>query len=164
VRLLFALAFWLIFGAVSPVVGGEIVFVDPGREKAQSLSKEEGSAARHEQLRNRLLDDARVRSGRQVASPLVETEASAHASERTREARDYLNETSSPQTTTILLKSDLPSSDAARTRQAARAWYVPAPNTAANHCRTENTVGSIEGTSQGHAVIQSTVGGVNVCK
>jgi hypothetical protein len=118
--------------------GGEIIFVDPVREKAQAL-----------QLQKDVLEGERV-------SP---------AGERAREARDYLNDTSTAPPA-VILRNAPPTSDAAKARQAARAWTPPAANTTSgSRCRTENTVGGIEGSVQGHTVIQGSTSDVNsVCK
>lgn len=161
---------WLLVGALAGGVmsawGGEIIFVDPMREKAQAL-EQKSQPLRHEELRERVLDDARIRSGREVAPPLVnQDEQMPPAAERAREARDYLNDV--PATSpAIILRSAPPPSDAAKARQSARSWTSPPPaaNSPGNRCTTENTVGGIEGTAQGHTVIQSNTSGVNViCK
>lgn len=118
--------------------GGEIIFVDPVREKAQAL---------------------------QPQKDVVEVEKISPAGERAREARDYLNDTLTAQPA-VILKNAPPPTDAARARQTARGWVAPpAASTSGNRCKTENTVGGIEGGTQGHTVIQSNTSGVTtICK
>lgn len=130
----------ILAGAAMSAWGGEIIFVDPAREKAQALQSQQD---------------------------VIEGEKVAPAAERAREARDYLNETPAAPPV-VILRNAPPPSDAAKARQAARAWALPAANstgTSASRCRTENTVGGIEGTTQGHTVIQGSTSDVNsVCK
>lgn len=117
--------------------GGEIIFVDPAREKAQAL---------------------------QPHKDATEGEKVSPAGERTREARDYLNDTQAAQPA-VILRNAPPPSDAGRARQAARTWAAPATNSSGSRCRTENTVGGIEGAAQGHTVIQGNTSDVtSVCK
>lgn len=149
-----------------PAAGGEIIFIDPAREKAQGLQQPDDNPARQERLRERVLDEARVRSGREPARPGgVGDEPISPAGERSREARSYLNETPAAQPT-LIIKGGTPPSDAAKVQQAARGWSAPATNAAGgNRCKTENTVGGIEGAAQGHTVIQSSTTGVTaICK
>lgn len=121
-----------------PVAGGEIIFVDPVREKAQEIRQDEQEQGRHDQLRDRMLDAA----------------------------RGYRDDGQPPPPPPVILKSGPPPSDAAQAREAARTWADRQPaTTSANRCKTENTVGGIEGSSQGRTVIQGSAGGVNaVCK
>lgn len=131
----------LLLGALACVTlsawGGEIIFVDPVREKAQAL---------------------------QPQKDVLEDEHVSPAGERAREARDYLNDTSTAPPA-VILRNASPPSDAAKARQAARVWAPPAANTSGSRCRTENTVGGIEGSAQGHTVIQGSTSDVNsVCK
>lgn len=131
----------LLLGALACVTlsawGGEIIFVDPVREKAQRLQPPEDGAARHDQLRERVMEDA----------------------------REYQNDTSTAQPA-VILRNAPPPTDAAKARQTARGWVAPpAASTSGNRCKTENTVGGIEGSAQGHTVIQSNTSGVTtICK
>ncbi|WP_126443836.1 hypothetical protein [Sulfuricystis multivorans] len=154
------IAVWL----ASPAWSGEIIIVDPAREKAQSLPQPEN--LRHDELRGRVLDEARIRSGRTPDLPSIhiEGEPIAPASERVREARGYLDEDAAPPAPTLIIKGGPPPSEATQSREKARAWTAsPAPK-ATNRCNTENTVGGIEGTTQGHTVIQGNRSGVTICK
>lgn len=132
----------LLLGALACVTlsawGGEIIFVDPVREKAQAL---------------------------QPQKDVVEAEKVSPAGDRVREARDYLNDTSTAQPA-VILRNAPPPTDAAKARQAARGWVAPpAASASGNRCKTENTVGGIEGSAQGHTVIQSNTSGVTtICK
>lgn len=118
----------------SPAWGGEIIIVDPAREKAQSLPQTE--KPRHDDLRERVLD----------------------------ESRGYLVEGAVPPAPTLIIKSGPPPSEATQAREKARTWAAsPAPK-ATSRCNTENTVGGIEGTTQGHTVIQGNTSGVTLCK
>lgn len=164
----------LLLGALACVTlsawGGEIIFVDPVREKAQRLQPQEDGAARHEQLRERVLEDARLRSGREAVPNATATdgEPMSPAGERAREARDYLNDTPVAQPAAILRNAP-PPTDAAKARQTARGWVAPpaanSTNASGNRCKTENTVGGIEGSAQGHTVIQSNTSSVaTICK
>lgn len=132
--------FGVLAGVAISAWGGEIIFVDPVREKAQAL---------------------------QLQKDVIEGEKASPAGERVREARDYLNETSAAPPA-VILRNAPPPSDAAKARQAARAWAPPAANStnsSGSRCRTENTVGGIEGSTQGHTVIQGSTSDVNsVCK
>lgn len=131
----------LLFGALACVTlsawGGEIIFVDPVREKAQRLQPPEDEAVRHDQLRERVMEDARNYRDDAPAAPPA-----------------------------IIYKSAPPPTDAAKARQTARGWVVPpAASPSGNRCKTENTVGGIEGSAQGHTVIQGTTSDVkSVCK
>lgn len=159
----------LLLGALAGVAlsawGGEIIFVDPAHEKAQTLQQDGGQQRHgHEQLRERVLDDARMRSGREAVPPMSDEESVSPAGDRAREARDRLNDRPAIQTT-VILKSGVPPTEAAKARQAARAWAAPAAKTGGNRCQTENTVGGIEGSAQGHTVIQgNTTGVTTMCK
>lgn len=152
--------------------GGEIIFVDPVREKAQALQPQEDGAARHDKLRERVLEDARVRSGRKAVPDASATDGGpmsmSPAGERAREARDYLNDTAAAQPAAILRNAP-PPTDAAKARQTARGWVAPpaanSTNASGNRCKTENTVGGIEGSAQGYTVIQSNTSSVTtICK
>lgn len=103
-------------------------------------------------------------------APLPSEQTGSSASDLRKEARSYLDEDNeeeqvSPPTIT---KSTAPQTNAAKMRQTARSWNPPASSvkeTRDGRCRTENTSGSIEGTIQGHTVIQNTTSGVNnICK
>lgn len=139
---------------------GEILFIDPAREKAQSLPQAP-LAPRHDEARGRALDDARSRSGREVA-PFIDYEPTSSPA---RDARSQLDDQAVVPAPTLILKTGPSPSEAAQAREKARAWVPPAANSSSNRCRTENTVGSIEGMPQGTKVIQSTTGGVStLCK
>ncbi|MCX8087251.1 MAG: hypothetical protein N3C63_10190 [Rhodocyclaceae bacterium] len=151
--------------AASPAFAGEIIIVDPAREKAQSLPAPAASP-RHEESRARALDEARARSGREAIAPriLLEGEPGAPAGERVREARGYLDESAVPPAPALIIKSGPPPSDASQAREKARAWVAPPAANNPSRCRTENTVGGIEGNVQGHTVIQGNASGVTICK
>lgn len=133
------LLFGVLAGATMGAWGGEIVFIDPTREKAQALERQQEDAL-----------------GAKRVSP---------ATERVREAIDYLNETPAGQPV-LILRAGPPPSEAARARQAARAWIQPeSSSSTASRCRTENTVGVVEGAQQGYTVIQGSTKDVSsVCK
>lgn len=144
---------------------GEIIIVDPAREKAQRQQEKQGS--RTDELRDRLLEDTRVRSGRppgQSSSIVIEEAPPSPAVERAREARGYLDESAVPPAPTLIIKSGPPPSEATQAREKARAWVAPSATQNTARCKTENTVGGIEGTTQGHTVIHGNTSGVTICK
>jgi len=152
-----SLAVFLSLGGTA--VGGEIIFVDPARERAQAQRLEPRLA--REQAHERALDEARARVGREPTAPqsvlVIEGEPLPPATEQARRARDYLDET--PQYSgQVILRSGQPPSEAAKARQAARSWVEPATSNASptTRCRTENSVGGVEGAVQGHLHIQGT--------
>lgn len=143
--------------------GGEIIFVDPVREKAQAQTKPTETTSRVERITERSVEEARARSGRETGLPLVLPEESDKAGESAREARAQLEGQPLP-AAPLLLKAGPPPSDAGKARQAARSWVTPASKSDAR-CKTENTVGGIEGVAHGHTVIQSSTSGVStLCK
>jgi len=149
-------------GIAGAAQGGEIIFVDPAREKAQAIRPAPRAGEPQEAYRERLLEDARARAGR-GEGPLVE-EPQGAASEQARRARAYLDEAPAAPPA-IVIQSGPPPASAEKARQAARSWSAPQPASSGNRCRTENTVGGIEGSAQGHTVIQSNTSGVTaVCK
>jgi len=123
---------------VSPVAESEIVFVDPVQEKAQETRQDEPKTEGHDELRDRLLDTA----------------------------RDYRDHGQPMPPPLVILRSGPPPSDAALVREAARIWVDrDSAATTSNRCRTENTVGGIEGSPRGRTVIQGNVDGKNtICK
>jgi hypothetical protein len=149
----------LLYLTLTAAWAGEIIFVDPVREKAESLPKPPEGPARHELLLERTLNEARQRSGRGTDN-LPVGESTDPASLNAREARGALDG-QSPLPPPAILRSGTPSSDASKARQTARNWVAP-PNNSGN--KTENTVGGIEGATQGHTVIQGTTRGVSICK
>jgi len=151
---------WL--GMAGSAQGGEIIFVDPAREKAQATQPAPRAVERQETYRERLLEDARARAGRGDGQIVEEPEGGA--SDQARRARAYLDEAPAVPPA-IVIQSGPPPSNAEKARQAARSWSAPQPASNSNRCRTENTVGVIEGTAQGHTVIQSNTTSVSViCK
>jgi hypothetical protein len=157
------------FLAFSTAWAGEIIFVDPVQEKAKGLPPVD-SRARTQQSLERTLESARERAGRgRVAETIYLDDAENNvteppAAERARSARDYLDD-SRHAPPTIILKSGQPPTDAAKARQSARSWVAQPPSKiSSDRCKTENIVGGIEGQPQGQTVIQSSKGGVTVCK
>ena len=146
---------------------GEIIFVDPVREKAQSLQKQPESPQRGEQVRERVLEEARQYGGGKGDKPgAVSTESLPTPAEtQSQNARGYLDDDEPPISPPVLMKNQEPVSDAAKMRQTARTWATPAARKE-TRCTTENTVGGIDGTVQGHTIIQgSSSGAVNIqCK
>lgn len=149
--------------------GGEIVFVDPAREKASNLPPPADTRARTQQSLERTMDSARHHAGRSAPSETVviigdpRGERFSPSTRQAMEARDYRDddELASP---AQVQRAGVPPTDAAKARQAARAW-TSSNNDPPERCRTENTVGGIEGTPHGKTVvIQSSKGGVTVCK
>ncbi len=153
-----------------PAWGGEIIFVDPVREKAQNLPPPVNARARTQQSLEHSLESARERVGRGRTTEIIYLDdnnsfpSAPPAAERAGSARDYLDGLPHPPPT-VILKSGPPPNDAARARESARSWIAPPPPSKhPDQCRTENIVGGIEGQPQGHTVIQSSKGGVTVCK
>ena len=143
---------------------GEIIFVDPVREKAQSLQKQPESQQRGEQVRERVLEDARQHGGGKPGE--VSTESLPTPAEiQSQNARGYLDDDEPPISPPVLMKNPEPVAEAAKVRQAARTWATPAVRKD-TRCTTENTVGGIDGTVQGHTTVQgSGSGAVNIqCK
>ena len=150
--------------------GGEIIFVDPVREKAQNLPPPVNARARTQQSLERSLESARERVGRGRTTETIylndgnDFPPVSPSAERAGSARDYLGDSPTPPLT-VILKSGPPPNDAAKARESARSWIAtPPPSKHPDHCKTENIVGGIEGQPQGHTVIQSSKGGVTVCK
>lgn len=154
----------LLYLTLTSAWAGEIIFIDPVREKAEALPKPPEGPARHELLLERTLDEARQRSGRGT-DDLSPGESSDPASMSARDARSAL-EGQPPLSQPVILRSGTPPSDASKVRQAARNWVAPQNNSGniGSGCKTENTVGGIEGATQGHTVIQGTTRGVSICK
>jgi len=161
----------LLLLTLSPAWGGEIVFVDPIREKAKLQTAPVDARSRTQDSLEHSLESARDRAGRgrtvetiylnDTDNPVVQK---TPAAERAGAVRDYLDDTS-PSPQVIILKSGPPPSDAAKSRQSARSWTSTASSTStSDRCKTENTVGGVEGQPQGHTVIQSVKGSVTVCK
>lgn len=152
----------------------EVVFVDPVQEKAGAMpkpAKQPDESSRTGRVVDHTLDAARQRAGRaSLTGPDMLEGPLPPASERAAEARDYQRGVKPAQETTIILQTvpAAPPSDAEKARAQARSWVAPAaPVSAQNRCRTENTVGGIEGQAgvRGTVVIQSTTSGVTVqCK
>ncbi len=150
---------------------GEIIFVDPAREKAAQAPRPAppNGPTRAERLLDQTLDDARLRSGRSLPPRIIEESDLPPAGERAAEARDYQRGVKPVEETTVILQAAPPPSEAGKAREKARAWVSPpaAGATAAKRCVTQNTVGGIEGQQEGRGttVIQSTASGViAVCK
>jgi len=149
-----------------PAKAGEIIFVDPAREKAAQAPKPEAASKRTERMLDQTLDEARLRSGR--PAPLrIEENPIPPAIERAAEARDYQRGVKPTEETTVILQAAPPPSDAGKAREKARAWLEPATAASQKRCVTQNVVGGIEGQQQvqGNTVIQSTSSGVTaICK
>lgn len=143
-------------------LAGEIVFVDPVREKAQSLQKQPEGRLRTEQMLEQTLEDARQYSDDKAGGVPVDAGASP-AGMQSQNARGYVDD--EPQAPpAVLMKGTAPPADAARMRQTARSWAAPAGH-GDTRCTTENTVAGIEGTVQGHTVIQGKAKDANIqCK
>lgn len=158
--------------AVAVACRAEVVFVDPVQEKAKAApkpAKQTDGPSRAERLLDHTLDAARQRAGRVGSSrPDTPEDPLPPATERAAEARDYQRGVKPVQETAIILQAAPPPSDAEKVRAQARGWVAPtAPVNANNRCKTENTVGGIEGQAgvRGAVVIQSTTSGVNTtCK
>lgn len=161
-RRLWATGLWL---CATPLAwAGEIIIVDSVREKAQAYQQPAQPVPRHDELRARALNDARARSGREALPGFIEIDPEAPAARSAREARGYLDESAVPPAPTLIIKSGQPPSDATQAREKARAWVTPPAANNPSRCRTENTVGGIEGNVQGHTVIQGNASGVTICK
>ncbi|MFN3884558.1 MAG: hypothetical protein ACK4Q4_07365 [Rhodocyclaceae bacterium] len=161
-RRLGATGLWLC--AVPLGWAGEIIIVDPAREKAQALQQPAQPTQRHDELRARALDEARARSDREAPPTFIELDEEAAAGRSAREARGYLDEGAVPPAPTLIIKSGPPPTDAHQAREKARAWIAPPPANIPSRCHTENIVGGIEGNTQGHTVIQGNTSGVTICK
>ncbi|MCX7898310.1 MAG: hypothetical protein N2441_10620 [Rhodocyclaceae bacterium] len=154
----FGLCLW-----AQKAVAGEIIFVDPAREKAQALPKAKEGPSRVEKLLEHTLEEARMRSGREPVAPPGMSEETNSASELANEARAQRDGQALP-TAPLILRSGPAPSEATKARQSARGW-VAAPPSADSRCQSGNVVGSIEGQTQGHTVIQGQASGVKaICK
>lgn len=140
---------------------GEIILIDPAREKSQRLPQSEEKAATQERRREQALEEARRFEGRGTLVPYSEAPPDA-AAEAAREARAQLDGAPLPGPM-VILKSGPPPSDAAKARASAKSWITPGKTDP--RCKTENVIGGIEGQTQGNMVIQTTTGGVTtLCK
>jgi hypothetical protein len=74
----------LAFGG--PAKAGEIIFVDPAREKAAQAPKPEAASKRTERMLDQTLDEARLRSGRPTPLRVEETSVPRRASAPPRHA------------------------------------------------------------------------------
>lgn len=155
---------------LSSAWGGEIIFVDPIQEKAKNLPPAVDARSRTQQSLEQTLEGARERAGRgRVTETIYLNEAGNNAavppsSERSRTARDYLDDNARPPPT-IILRSEPPPTDSAKSRQTARSWVSPASSSSTSgRCKTENIAGGIEGATKGNTVIQSSQEGVTICK
>lgn len=158
-----------LFGS-SAVLGGEIIFVDPAREKAGNLPPPPDARARTQQSVERAMDSARHQVGRGAPGETVlivddpQHDRPPASTRKAMEAREYLDDEERSPPVQVQRTDAMPPSEAARARQAARAWTSSNADTS-ERCRTENTVGAIEGTPQGRTVvIQNSKGSVTVCK
>lgn len=140
-RTLHLLLLGILLGTAFVAGGGEIIFVDPLRDKVNETTNElqpgDSSRLDHDQLREQMLDAARA----------------------------YRDE--SPAPPTIIMKGGAASpSEAAQLRDNARSWSDRKPSTTSPaRCVTGNTVGEIEGSPQGRTVIQgNSVSGKVICK
>lgn len=160
------IAFVLLLLILWSARGGEIIFVDPVREKAQALEPPVDTRARTQRSLEQPLEHAREHAGRGRLRDTIFLENGipvSPAAERARAAGDYLEDVPTPPSA-VILKSASPT-DAAKAKQTARSWIAsPAVKYPDEQCKSENIVGGIEGQPQGRTVIQSSKGGVSVCK
>ena len=139
-RTLHLLLLGSLLGTAFVAGGGEIIFVDPLRDKvnqtANELQPSDSSRLDHDQLREKVLDAARAYRDESPAPPAIITKGAASPSE------------------------------AAQLRENARSWSERKPiATSPSRCISGNTVGEIEGSPQGRTVIQGNPGsGKAVCK
>ncbi len=145
---------------------GEII-IDPTPEKARTQQPQSLPATRNEQRLERTLEEARRWAGRgEAAVSSEEGENSPAAQQRAAEAQTYQRGELQENPKIILFKPGPPPSAATKARVEARSWVEPS-QPQQSRCKTENTVGGIEGQSaaSGSIVIQTTSGTVNVlCK
>lgn len=149
--------------AAQLTLAGEII-IDPVRGKAQAIAPPEASS-RHDERRTQALEDARLRSGREVRPVFIDNESEAPAMRSIRKARGHIDESAVQPAPILIIKNGPPPSEASLAREKTHTMVVPPNASDPGRCRTENTVGVIEGTAQGHSVIQSNTSGVSmICK
>lgn len=150
----------------SSLAGAGEIIIDPTPENPRTQQPQSLPATRHGQRLERTIEEARRwAGGGEAAAIFEEGENPPAAQERAAEvqAQTYQRGERPENAQIIIFKQGLPPPAATKARVEAHSWITPSPPQQ-SRCRTENTVGGIEGQSaaSGSIVIQTTSGTVNV--